>query len=64
MNFKTVLGTITIAVLFFFGIIFAWSTGANISVELKATRLIIASMLFIVGFGIAYYITKKSTTII
>jgi uncharacterized membrane protein len=64
MNFKTVLGTITIAVLFFFGIIFAWSTGANISVELKVTRLVIASMLFIVGFGIAYYITKKPTTII
>jgi len=64
MNFKTVLGTITIAVLFFFGIIFAWSTGADISLELKATRLIIAAMLFIVGFGIAYYITKKPTTII
>jgi len=64
MNFKTVLGTITIAVLFFFGIIFAWSTGADISLELKATRLIIAAMLFIVGFGIAYYITRKPTTII
>jgi Zn finger protein HypA/HybF involved in hydrogenase expression len=64
MNFKTVLGAITIAVLFFFGVIFAWSTGANISVELKVTRLVIASMLFIVGFGIAYYITKKPTTII
>ena len=64
MNFKTVLGTITIAVLFFFGIVFAWSTGADISAELKVTRLIIAAMLFIVGFGIAYYITKKPTTII
>jgi len=64
MNFKTVLGTITIAVLFFFGIVFAWSTGADISLELKATRLIIAAMLFIVGFGIAYYITRKPTTII
>jgi len=64
MNFKTVLGAITIAVLFFFGIIFAWSTGANIPAELKATRLVIAAMLFIVGFGIAYYITKKPTTII
>jgi DNA-directed RNA polymerase subunit RPC12/RpoP len=64
MNFKTVLGTITIAVLFFFGVIFAWSTGADISAELKVTRLIIAAMLFIVGFGIAYYITKKPTTII
>jgi len=64
MNFKTALGTITIAVLFLFGIIFAWSTGADISAELKVTRLIIAAMLFIVGFGIAYYITKKPRTII
>jgi len=64
VNFRTVLGVIAIAVLFFFGIIFAWSTGAVISVELKATRLIIAAMLFVVGFGIAYYITKKPKTII
>jgi len=64
VNLKTVLGAIAIAVLFFFGIIFAWSTGANIPAELKATRLIIASMLFVVGFGIAYHITKKPTTII
>jgi DNA-directed RNA polymerase subunit RPC12/RpoP len=64
VNLKTVLGSIAIAVLFFFGIIFAWSTGADISAELKATRLIIAAMLFVVGFGIAYYITRKPTTII
>jgi DNA-directed RNA polymerase subunit RPC12/RpoP len=64
VNLKTILGAIAIAVLFFFGIIFAWSTGADISIELKATRLIIAAMLFIVGFGIAYYVTKKPTTII
>lgn len=64
MNLKRALGVIAIAVLFFFGIIFAWSTGAGISVELKATRLITAAMLFVVGFGIAYYITKKPKTII
>jgi len=64
VNLKTILGAIAIAFLFFFGIIFAWSTGADISLELKTTRLIIAAMFFIVGFGIAYYITKKSTTII
>lgn len=64
MNLKRVLGVIAIAVLFFFGIIFAWSTGAAISAELKATRLITAAMLFVVGFGIAYYITKKPKTII
>jgi len=64
VNLKTILGAIAIAILFFFGIIFAWSTGAAISVELRATRLIIAAMLFVVGFGILYYITKKPKTII
>jgi DNA-directed RNA polymerase subunit RPC12/RpoP len=64
VNLKTTLGAIAIAVLFFFGIIFAWSTGADISVELKATRLIIAAMLFVVGFGIAYYVTRKPKTIV
>lgn len=64
MNLKTVLGAIAIAVLFFFGIIFAWSTGADISAELRTTRLIVAAMMFLVGFGIAYYITKKPKTII
>jgi len=64
VNSKTVLGAVAITVLFFFGIIFALSTGANISTELRATRLIIAAMLFVVGFGIAYYITKKPKTII
>ena len=64
MELKTVLGAIAIAVLLFFGIIFAWSTGANISVEVKTTRLIIAAMMFVVSFGIAYYITKKPKTIV
>jgi len=64
VNLKFVLGAVVIAVLFFFGIIFAWSTGADIPTELKTTRLITAAMLFIVGFGIAYYITKKPKTII
>ena len=64
MNLKTTLGAIAIAVLFFFGIIFAWSTGADIAVELKTTRLITAAMLFVVGFGIAYYITRKPKTIV
>jgi Zn finger protein HypA/HybF involved in hydrogenase expression len=64
MKLKTVLGAIAIAVLLFFGIIFAWSTGANIPVEVKTTRLIIATMMFVVAFGVAYYITKKPKTIV
>ena len=64
MKIITVLGAIAVAVLFFFGIVFAWSTGADISAEIRATRFIIAAMLFVVGFGIAYYITKKPTTIV
>ncbi len=64
MNLKTVLGTIAVAVLFFFGIIFAWSTGADIAAEVRTTRLVVAAMLFIVGFGITYYITKKPKTIV
>ena len=60
MKLKTALGVIAIAVLFFFGIIFALAS----SVAYTTTRLIIATLLFVVGFGIAYYITKKPKTII
>ena len=58
MSLKTVLGAIAIAVLFFFGIIFALAS------VYELTRLIVAGMLFIVGFGIAYYITRKPKTIV
>jgi len=58
VNLKTILGAIIIAVLFFFGIIFAL---ASVYVP---SRLVVAAMLFIAGSVIAYYITKKPTTII
>jgi len=58
VNLKTVLGAVVIAVLFFFGIIFALAS------VYEPTRLIVAAFMFIVGFGIAYYITKKPKTII
>jgi DNA-directed RNA polymerase subunit RPC12/RpoP len=58
VNIKTALGAIAIAVLFFFGIIFALAS------VYQHARLIVAAMLFVVGFGIAYYITKKPKTII
>ena len=52
------LGAIAIAVLFFFGIIFALAS------VYQSTRLIVAALLFVVGFGIAYYVTKKPKTIV
>lgn len=65
MELKTVLGAIAIAVLLFFGIIFAWSIGALQPEDPnRTTRLIVAAMLFIVAFGIAFYITRKPKTII
>lgn len=58
VNAKTIVGSIAIAVLFFFGIVFALAS------VYEATRLVVAAMLFVVGFGIAYYITKKPKTIV
>lgn len=58
MNSKTVIGTIAIAVLFFFGVVFALAS------VYAPTRLIVATLLFVVGFGIAYYITRKPKTIV
>lgn len=58
MNLKTVLGAIAVTVLFFFAIIFALAS------VYASTRLIVSALLFVVGFVIAYYITKKPKTII
>jgi DNA-directed RNA polymerase subunit RPC12/RpoP len=54
----TVLGAIAVAVLFFFGIIFALAS------VYASTRLIVSALLFIVGFGIAYYISRQPKTIV
>jgi uncharacterized membrane protein len=54
----TVLGAIAVAVLFIFGIIFALAS------VYASTRLIVAALLFLVGFGIAYYISRQPKTII
>jgi uncharacterized membrane protein len=56
----TVLGATAIAVLFFFGIIFAIAA----SVAYATTRLIVAASLFITGFCIAYYISRQPKTIV
>lgn len=58
MELKTVLGAIAVAVLLFFGIIFALAS------VYAASRLIVAGLLFVVAFGIAFYITRKPKTII
>jgi len=58
----TVLGAIAVAVLFFFGIIFALAASAEPSLTL--TRLIISIILLGVGVAIAYYITRKPKTVI
>jgi len=58
VNLKTALGAILVAILFFFGIIFALASAY------APLRLIVAALLFAVGFGIAYYITRKPKTII
>jgi uncharacterized membrane protein len=54
----TVLGAIAVAVLFIFGIIFALAS------VYASTRLIVAALLFLVGFGIAYYINRQPKTIV
>jgi DNA-directed RNA polymerase subunit RPC12/RpoP len=65
VNLKITLGAIAIAVLFFFGVIFVLSTGAEgVSDELRMNRFIVAGVLFIAGFGIAYYISRKPTTVV
>jgi DNA-directed RNA polymerase subunit RPC12/RpoP len=58
MHLKNVLGAIVIAVLLFFGIIFAWAS------VFDSTRLIVAALLFVVAFGIAYYLTRQQKTIV
>jgi DNA-directed RNA polymerase subunit RPC12/RpoP len=56
----TLLGAIAVAVLFFFGIVFAIAA----SVQETLTRLTVSIMLLGVGFAIAYYITRKPKTVI
>jgi len=60
MKIITVIGAIAVAVLFFFGIIFAIAASVNYT----STRLIVAALLFIAGFGIAYYISKQPKTVV
>jgi hypothetical protein len=60
VKITTLLGAIAVAVLFFFGIVFAIAA----SVQAPLTRLSVSLMLFVLGFAIAYYITHKPKTVI
>jgi hypothetical protein len=54
----TILGAIAVAVLFFFGLIFA------IASVYDPLRLLTSAVLLITGIAIAYYITRKPKTVI
>lgn len=53
MNLKIVVGLILVSILFFLGIVFAFASVFELS------RLVVAGLFFVVGFGIIYYITRK-----
>jgi DNA-directed RNA polymerase subunit RPC12/RpoP len=58
MRIITVIGAIAVAILFFFGIIFAFAT------NYWPTGLGVSAMLFIVGFGIIYFVSKRPITMV
>jgi len=58
VNLKTVAGSIVVAVLFFFGVVFALAS------VYSPIRLAVAALLFLTGFGVAYYIAKRPTEIV
>ena len=65
MNAKTMFGSVAMAILLFFGVIFALSTSSElIDQETANMRLLIAGMMFVVALVIAYYITRSSKTIV
>jgi DNA-directed RNA polymerase subunit RPC12/RpoP len=58
VNLKTILGAIAVVILSFFAIIFAFAT------NYWPTGLIVSAMLFLVCFGITYFMSKKPKTIV
>ena len=65
MDLKTVAGAVAIVVLLFFGVIFAWSSGYSLLTDSeRVTRLTTAALLFLVAFGIAFYVARKPKTIV
>ena len=63
MKIVTILGTLAVAVLFFFAIIFALAA----SVQEPVTRLVASGLLFLTGIAIIaglYYTTRKPKTVV
>jgi DNA-directed RNA polymerase subunit RPC12/RpoP len=61
MNPKTGAALAVVAVLFFFGVIFAWSAPVA---DNPLERLIISALMFAVGFGIIYFAFRKPPTVV
>ncbi|KON32301.1 MAG: hypothetical protein AC479_07640 [miscellaneous Crenarchaeota group-6 archaeon AD8-1] len=53
MSLKNILGTILVIIIFFFGIIFAFASAYS------SLRLIVAGLLFVLGFGIIFYLNRR-----
>lgn len=58
MKLKKVFGIVAGGFLFFFGIVFAMAA------VFQPLRLIVAALLFVSGFIVVYYVTRKPKTII
>jgi DNA-directed RNA polymerase subunit RPC12/RpoP len=68
MRILPILGGVAAAVLFFFAIIFAWSTGAQgVPAQTAQSRLLSSGILLVIGIAIisvTYYFTRKPKTVI
>jgi uncharacterized membrane protein len=53
MNLKLIIGSAIITIIFILGVIFAFASVYSTS------RLVVSGFLFVLGFGILYYITRK-----
>jgi len=60
MRLATAIGSIIVAILFFFGFIFAIASSAGNTV----TRLIVAGMLFLAGFAIVLFLSRQPKTMV
>ena len=68
MKAITILGTIAVAILFFFAVIFALASSyVGLTAQAAQSRVLTSAILFIVGLAVIvgiYYITRKPKTVI